>query len=110
MSPEDIALALYPTPVIPGGSDDILLKSGIKNSVNALLREGALKADGGGGAWDAIELRYIWCDQSVWEMPWGSWALRKELKDAKASGQSRRKVTFIRLRGANHFVSATHFD
>jgi len=53
MSPEEIASALYPTPVIPGASDDILLKSGIKNGLIAELREGALKANSS-SAWDAI--------------------------------------------------------
>ena len=60
-----------------------------------------------GDDWADVEVRYLWCDRSVYEMPWGTWALRKELEEAQAKGLRTRRLAIARLRGANHFVSCT---
>ncbi|KAF7790420.1 hypothetical protein EIP86_001375 [Pleurotus ostreatoroseus] len=114
MSPGDIQDALYDAPTIPGGSDDILMRAGIQHGLWTVIREAVLYAsssDSSGSKskndWDHIELRYIWCDQSVWEMPWGTWALQAEIDAARNSGKPLRNISIMRLTGANHF---THWD
>ena len=55
--------------------------------------------------WPAVEVRHILCDRSVWEIYYGKWPLQAELEEAHREGRRVREVTFVRLRGANHFVS-----
>ncbi|KAF7790431.1 hypothetical protein EIP86_001386 [Pleurotus ostreatoroseus] len=109
MSSDDLQDSLFNAPAIPGGSDDVLMHAGIRHGLWSAIREGALYIPVSGDAresdWDGIELRYIWCDQSVWEMPWGTWALQAELDNAKNSGRPLRNISLTRLTGANHFVS-----
>ena len=112
------AAALSPGPGDPGGSDSLLLVGGIRSGLFGALREGALVLPGklvgkeGGGegrqrtdAWPAVEVRYVWCDRSVWEMPWGVWNMRARVEEGKKSGESLRPFTLLRVKGANHFVS-----
>ncbi|EIM81598.1 alpha/beta-hydrolase [Stereum hirsutum FP-91666 SS1] len=124
MSPEDIQAKLHAPPAIPGGSDDLLVVTGIQHGLYDTMRRatlffanpGVAEAEAGEeegeeeavrGDWKGIELRYIWCDRSVWEVPWGTWALQAELQEARKAGKETRNVVLVRLKGANHFV---HWD
>ncbi|KAF8954824.1 alpha/beta-hydrolase [Flammula alnicola] len=109
MSALEVESALYLNPTLPGGSDDILLSKGIQHGIFTALREQALyvKDNSEHQNWSDVELSYIWCDHSVWEMPWCTWAFQAELDEAKRIGRVIRKVTMTRLRGANHFY---HWD
>ena len=111
MSKEDIESALYPPPANPGGSDNVLMELGIRYGLYSTLREASLYpperlSDKYASSWDSVTLRYVWCDRSVWEMPWGTWALQSELDNAKKDGKRTRQVELVRLDGANHFVSS----
>ena len=106
MSPEDVSNAVYSGPAQPGGSDNIFMESGIHHKMFKSLKERAFYLTDGSpkSDWDGIELRYIWCEQSVWEMPFTAWTLQAELKEAEKAGKRLRKVTWMRLKKANHFV------
>lgn len=110
MSPYDIHAALHAPPAVPGGSDDVLMHVGIDHGLWTTLRRKALSVHVDAKLpqslqWSDVELRYIWCDHSVWEMPWGAWAIQDELQQAKDAGEPLRRITLMRLSGANHFVS-----
>jgi hypothetical protein len=115
MSPSDLKLALFPGPGSPGGSDDTIMHTGIKFGLWSILRERALSISPPSPdlsdaeaeniqSWNDLELRYIWCDQSVWELPWGTWCIQEELREAEETGRKVRGVTIMRLNKANHFV------
>ncbi|KAI0091390.1 hypothetical protein BDY19DRAFT_983760 [Irpex rosettiformis] len=116
MTHEEIEGAVFPGPGEVGGSDEVFLHSGVRCGLWEVLRGRALfvgmndddeeKEDNVKG-WNDIELRYVWCDRSVWELPWATWALQAELAEAEKAGREVRKVRLVRLRGANHFV---HWD
>lgn len=117
MTPADVELALFPGPGEVGGSDEVYLHSGVRCGLWEVLRKRALfvsapAADASEDeaenikGWNDIGLRYVWCDQSVWELPWATWALQEELSEAEKAGREVRKVTLMRLRKANHFVCA----
>ncbi|KAL5522412.1 hypothetical protein ACEPAG_8428 [Sanghuangporus baumii] len=114
MSKEDIEAALFPPPANPGGSDQILMDTGIRCGLYAALRKAALFPPASSlsnskleSYWASVTLRYVWCDRSVWEMSWGTWALQSELENAKNVGIYSRKIQFVKLDGANHFA---HWD
>lgn len=119
MSPEFIRTALCRGPGEPGGSDACLMHEGIGHGLFASVRLDALylpsrnvedeDGDGDGDEdkdeWRDIELRYLWCDRSVWEMPWCAWSLSAEVEQAKSDGKHMRGIQIVRVRGVNHFVS-----
>ena len=131
LTDEDRASALYTAPGDPGGSDFVLVRRGHQTGVFDALRKQALFhspaqhrtiAPAGNGsapvaanddseeeavtdAWRAVEVRYVWCDRSIWEIIWGVLSMRGELADAKKAGKAIRHITFLRLERANHFVS-----
>ncbi|KAL5523351.1 hypothetical protein ACEPAF_1618 [Sanghuangporus sanghuang] len=114
MSKEDIEAALFPPSANPGGSDQILMDTGIRCGLYAALRKAALyppasplSSGNPESDWASVTLHYVWCDRSVWEMPWGTWALQSELENAKNVGIYSRRVQFVKLDGANHFA---HWD
>ncbi|KAI0739377.1 hypothetical protein C8Q80DRAFT_1357285 [Daedaleopsis nitida] len=96
LTAEELASTLYTAPGDAGGSDCILINVGNTSGVFGrlckdalLLRSPAETADGTEAgetvdAWRGVEVRYVWCDHSIWE-----------------------NVTFARLRDSNHFV---HWD
>ena len=119
LTDEERDSALYPGPGNPGGSDDLLLLAGIKSDFFIELKDKALyppaekssapeseDEEETTDAWRDVEVRYLWCDRSVWEMTWTSWKLREELRQAKEAKRSMRPLKVVRLRGANHFVSS----
>ncbi|KAI0655018.1 hypothetical protein C8Q70DRAFT_924560 [Cubamyces menziesii] len=101
-------------PGSPGGSDDLLHANGLRYGLFKRLKDAAFYppqpnhgAQAPADTWKDTELRYVWCDRSVWDMPWCCWALHAEIDEAKKSGTQMRPITVSRLRGANHFV---HWD
>ncbi|TFK81087.1 hypothetical protein K466DRAFT_558342 [Polyporus arcularius HHB13444] len=119
---EDLATCVYPPPGELGGSDSRLLLSAIKYGLFAILREHALylgrskeglrcsdseSSEGVGDEWSNTELRFIWCEQSVWEVACGIWRLRAELEDAKDRNAALREIRIVRIKKGNHFV---HWD
>lgn len=101
--------------VIPSECDSLLLQAGLRSGLFGQLRESALflsppkngseLEERERDEWRAVEVRHVWCDQSVWELPYAAWALRAELDEAKLAGRLMRNVTIVRLKGGNHFVS-----
>ncbi|KAI0739376.1 hypothetical protein C8Q80DRAFT_1347120 [Daedaleopsis nitida] len=124
LSDAERAASLYPVPGGPGGSDSLILVAAIRLGIFGLLRDQALllpdralgeedndKGRAGGEkqgqAWYGVEVRYMWCDHSVWEMPWGVWNMRARIQEDRKARKTMRNFRFLRLRGANHFV---HWD
>ncbi|EIM89469.1 alpha/beta-hydrolase [Stereum hirsutum FP-91666 SS1] len=117
MSENEIAAGLFTPPGAPGGSDDVVVRAGEKHGLYALLRERAVYLDGEehtsngaspqSGGWRDVGIRYLWCDQSAWQVPWGMWAMQGEIREAEAAGRRMREVEVVRLSGANHFA---HWD
>lgn len=106
MLPEDLASTFHEAPTLPDGVDSVILQSGPKSGAFSRLREAALFAPQGSEiAWPNVEFRYVWCDQSVWMMPWGAWSFRAEMEQARRDGKLIRTHSIVRMRGANHCVS-----
>ncbi|CDO68845.1 hypothetical protein BN946_scf184805.g54 [Trametes cinnabarina] len=111
MSNEEGECIMHVPPGSPGGSDWTLLFGCYIYGVFPRLRKRALYpavADDMGEDWSNIELRHIWGDCTVWEVPYGVIQLRQELAKAEGEGRSVRPVTMVRLRGANHFAHWDH--
>ena len=69
------------------------------------VREPGREAEGHTGErWGKLELRMVWCDESIWEMMWTVACMRKELEEARVAGRAMRRVSYVRMRGENHFV------
>ncbi len=86
----------------------MLLDLGLKLGLFSSLREGGLYMPmerSPRDAWDSVEVRYISCERSVWEMPWGTSLLKKEIEQAQAQGLPMRTIRFVFVKKANHFVS-----
>ncbi|KAF5327574.1 hypothetical protein D9619_004341 [Psilocybe cf. subviscida] len=96
MDPSDVQQCLEVNPVLPGGADERLISLGVKLNVFSRLKDGAMYLDKGhpqgGSSWDDIEIKYVWCDQAAWEMPWGVACLQADLDNAKKAGKVTRKV------------------
>jgi pimeloyl-ACP methyl ester carboxylesterase len=109
MSPEDLAFSFYEPPTLgPDGPDTVIVKSGLSSGVFSRLREAALFAPQNAEvAWSDVEFRYVWCDRSVWMMPWGVWAFHAETEQARKDGKHIRTHSVVRMRGANH---CAHWD
>ncbi|OSD03908.1 hypothetical protein PYCCODRAFT_157874 [Trametes coccinea BRFM310] len=132
ISPEELPTMLHVPPGMPGGSDWALLYGGVKYDIFTGLRKGTIFlapepeiAAGVGGtdasargsaargdAWADVEVRYVWGECSVWEMPYAAMMLRQELEDARRTGSGLRQprirpVSILRVEGANHFA---HWD
>ncbi|TBU49451.1 hypothetical protein BD309DRAFT_851425 [Dichomitus squalens] len=95
-----------------GGSDHLLMGSGYESGLFASLRKNALRLPPPnaflvGDAWKDVEVRNLWCDHSFWLALWNEVNLRREIEEERRAGISLRPVTFVRVRGANHFV---HWD
>ena len=107
MSAEDIAESTSAAGAL-GGCEDLFAKACFAHGVYEWLRKKAFSLQdvpAGEDDWRSVELRYIWCDRSIWEMPLLAWTLPRELEEVEKTGGSVRKVNYVRLRGANHFVS-----
>lgn len=104
MQQEDIATSLHVIPDMTKFSDGIIFSGCQKQNLGESLRNRLLYPSDMKGSWANIKLKYIWCDMSVWEMPWGVWKLEKELEGAKTAGKPFRTTSVLRMRGCNHFV------
>ncbi|KAI0739379.1 hypothetical protein C8Q80DRAFT_1274452 [Daedaleopsis nitida] len=116
-TPEDIVSMTHPPPGGPQGSDSLLLHGGIRTGVFDANRKAALFLTGAEGgdsptspssAWRNVELRYVYCAQSLWESTYGIWLLRSELAVAKAKGVPTRNVQIVRILQGNHFAHWDH--
>ena len=114
MNPSELQQCMEVSPALPGGSDEQLFRLGVQSGAFIKLREIVVYLDKGvedprdGHAlrrWDDVEIKQIWCDQSVWESTWAFHCLQSDLDDRKKAGKMSRKVDMVRLRGGNHFVS-----
>ncbi|OJT14443.1 hypothetical protein TRAPUB_9021 [Trametes pubescens] len=108
LTPEEIGHTLCLPPGGPGGSDAMLLDLGLKLGLFSSLREGGLYMPmerSPRDAWDSVEVRYISCERSVWEMPWGTSLLKKEIEQAQAQGLPMRTIRFVFVKKANHFAT-----
>ncbi|EIW57458.1 uncharacterized protein TRAVEDRAFT_29546 [Trametes versicolor FP-101664 SS1] len=102
---EEIASMTCPSVGAPGGSDEILVHSGVKLGLFAYLRKCALYLpEGGGGAWRDVEVRCVTGEWSISGVLWATMLLKREVEDAKAKGIPIRDVRFVLIRRANHFV------
>ncbi|KAI0743330.1 hypothetical protein C8Q80DRAFT_1236436 [Daedaleopsis nitida] len=54
-----------------------------------------------------VEVRVVWGDRSVWEVVHAAWAVKEELRAARAAARPMRNMTVARVRGGNHFA---HWD
>ncbi|THH15957.1 hypothetical protein EW146_g4610 [Bondarzewia mesenterica] len=104
MSQEDVLSALHSAPTDPGGSDAILLEAGIRHGLYASLKEAAVYLppsayleNVSNNHWPDVEVRYLWCDHSVWEMPWGTGALQAELETSRRSGKGMGNIRLINV-------------
>ena len=99
---------------IPDGSETLTAKLCAENGIYKDLKEKAfyLPSQTGedSGRWRDVELRVVWCDRSVWAMVLASRGVEDELAEAARTGRETRKISLVRLRGANHFVSAGRGD
>lgn len=102
MTPDDLAGVLYSPPSVSGASDNLIMMSGIKHGMYATLKERAFYPEE--GEWAGLEFRYVWCDHSVWEMPYTKLMIEAELEEAKKLNKRTREIKLVRLREANHFV------
>ncbi|TBU29253.1 Alpha/Beta hydrolase protein [Dichomitus squalens] len=97
---------------LPHGSDALILRLCTVHGLFTQLKDGSLylrpgKADEPMNDWQDVDVRILWCDHSIWTMPWGARNVAEELNAAKAAGKATQKISSIRLRGANHFA---HWD
>ncbi|KAI0334193.1 hypothetical protein GY45DRAFT_1318644 [Cubamyces sp. BRFM 1775] len=108
-TPEEVQQMLCSPPGAPGGSDMVVMNIGIKVGLYDALRKEALYLPAGGPAesgniWEDVEVRYVSCEHSVWEMPWGTMSLQRELEAARTQSLPMRNVRLVFVKGTNHFV------
>ncbi len=111
VSEDELAECLHGEPGdLLSGSDTLTVKLCMVHGVFTSLKDGTFylppaQDEDGTDGWRDVEVRLMWCDQSIWTMVWGPPGVSKELKEAREAGRSTRNISFVRLRGANHFVS-----
>lgn len=108
MSAEEYRESTYDLPCAPNGSETLLAGATIMHGVLGPLKDKAFYLRDvplGAEDWRSVEVRYVWCKNSVWEMPLGYHLLSTELEEARKGGKNVRNVSFGLIRGANHFVS-----
>ena len=89
------------------GSDSLLHRGGLVVGMYESLRKCALyPTDDVGDAWRDVEVRFLWCLKSVWDVPYAMMRLREELEAAKDQGTPVRNVNIVRVEG-NHFVCSS---
>lgn len=110
LTADEIARMTCPTVGAPGGSDEILVHSGVKLGMFSYLRKCALylqesgEVVPGGDAWRDVEVRCVTGEWSIAGVLWATMLLKQEVEDAKAEGLPIRDVQFVLIRRANHFV------
>jgi hypothetical protein len=108
MTSDEVNACFSPEPAGPGGSDFIIYELGNRTAINSRTRKRALCIPDmtvpGADDWRAIPLHHIWCERSVWLMPWAACSLRSDIEEARKSGHRMRIISSVCLQGANHFV------
>lgn len=107
LRPEEIGCLTCGPPGEPGGSDEVLVHSGVLLGLFAALRTRALFFDKGEqdrDPWKNVEVRCVSSECSISAVVWSVIALRREIEEAKAKGVPTRNIRFVLIRGANHFV------
>ncbi|KAI0669370.1 Alpha/Beta hydrolase protein [Trametes maxima] len=110
LSAEELAESTYGPPQEPTGSENLIAQASIGHGTWGKDKDGALYLRDiveGADDWRRAEVRHVWCDRSVWEMPWGAKLLVEELEGARKVGKPVRDIAFVRVKGANHFA---HWD
>ncbi|KAI0358230.1 hypothetical protein OH77DRAFT_1518926 [Trametes cingulata] len=103
MTKEEFETTVHVPPGLPHGSDWSVLYGCFQLGVYDNLRKGALYLTNAENEWSHVEVRYVWGDHSVWEVPYAAQLLREEVAEAKKCGKPIRNVTTLRVKGANHF-------
>ncbi|KAI0631506.1 hypothetical protein C8Q77DRAFT_1218969 [Trametes polyzona] len=110
LTPEELASMEYLPPGGSDGSDALLMRRGRDSGLFKSLKERAFYperqevAEGNTSGWPNVELCYVYCQRSVWEVMWGTWALRKEVEDGKQKGSRIRPIKLVEIKNANHFA------
>ncbi|KAI0648547.1 Alpha/Beta hydrolase protein [Trametes meyenii] len=109
ISPDDIVELTHVPPQEAGGSDALLAEVCLAHQPYGALKDAAFYLRSGGpveGAsdWAGVEVRHVWCDRSIWEMPWGVKFIVEELEEARRAGKPIRDLQVVRFKGANHFA------
>ncbi|KAM5540094.1 hypothetical protein V8D89_006234 [Ganoderma adspersum] len=125
LTPEEKAAMTHPFPDVTG-LDLQVTDLGVRTGLAVTLRERALhtsKSPGrqegesansvgetgdGPDAWRDVELRMVWCEKSVMQVPYGMMLLGLELEEARKKGAWLRDVRIVRVKEGNHFVHWDH--
>jgi hypothetical protein len=115
LTPCEVATCVYGPPAAPGASGGLLWSGLHAHGAATMLKEAALYPDARNrmaageresrGAWDSVELRFVWCDQSTWVCVAAAMGMTSELERSQEEQKAMRKVVMVRWRNANHFVS-----
>lgn len=108
MSPEELMQNVYGEAARPDGMDILLAYCCSRQGTFDRLHEAALfpsQATANEREWGEIELRFVWCDHSIWLIVWGARAFKAEMVDSEKKRM--RKSSMVRMHGANHFA---HWD
>ncbi|KAJ3540882.1 hypothetical protein NM208_g4854 [Fusarium decemcellulare] len=91
------------------GSDILHAGLGLSTGLNAELcdRVFYLPQDSTRGFWETLQIVYLCCDRSVYEMPWAALSIQNQLKEAEQLGRKMRNISIVIMKGANHFA---HWD
>jgi len=103
MTREVIESLACPAPTAPNGPDMLMFTSNMARGTVRDLRLSALYPSEDSSGWSEVEWRYVWCDRSVWEMPWAVAGIQNDLAQVEGGSKHARKLTIVRWRGANHF-------
>lgn len=121
LTPEEKAAMTHPFPGVTG-LDLQVTDLGVRTGLAATLRERALytsklpgrqegesvnsvgETGDGPDAWGDVELRMVWCEKSVMQVPCGMMLLGLELEEARKKGAWLRDVRIVRVKEGNHFV------
>ncbi|KAI0628897.1 hypothetical protein C8Q77DRAFT_1067320 [Trametes polyzona] len=110
MTPEELTELTYPAPAEEGGSEGLICQACIAHGTYVKLRESALFPPApveGASDWRGAQVRHLWCDRTIWEVPLATKYLIEELDEAKKAGKPLRDFALVRLEGGNHFA---HWD
>ena len=90
MTNEEYQESTYDPPCEPNGGESLLARAAIMHGVLGTPKEGAFflrHVPPGAEDWYSVEARYVWCENSVWEMPLGHLLLTRELEEAGRMGR-----------------------
>ncbi|KAL1945086.1 hypothetical protein VTO73DRAFT_2706 [Trametes versicolor] len=108
---EDFEATVHVAPGVPrSGADWRLMYGCTAFGVYEPLRKGTLflpqegEKETSGEEWRDVEVRYVWGDRSVWDVPYAALLLRQEVADGVREGRPMRKFTSLCVKGTNHFA------